>query len=45
MLRGAEGKSVTVNVKNPESFDKVKVGDSVEITYTDAFAIDVQPAP
>ena len=44
VLRGPEGKTVTVKVQNPENFDKVKVGDTVEITYTEAFAIDVQPA-
>jgi Cu/Ag efflux protein CusF len=44
VLRGPKGKTMTVKVQNPEHFDKVKVGDSVEITYTEAFAIDVQPA-
>ncbi len=44
VLRGPEGKTVTVNVQNPENFDKVKVGDTVEITFTEAFAIDVQKA-
>jgi uncharacterized OB-fold protein len=44
VLKGAEGKTVTVNVQRPEVFDKVKVGDRVEITYTEAVAIDVQPA-
>ena len=44
VLRGPKGKMITVKVRNPEHFDKVKVGDSVEITYTEAFAIDVQPA-
>jgi hypothetical protein len=44
VLRGPKGKLITVKVRNPEHFDKAKVGDSVEITYTEAFAIDVQPA-
>jgi Cu/Ag efflux protein CusF len=44
VLRGPKGKAVTVKVRNPEHFDKVKVGDTVEITYTEAVAIDVQPA-
>jgi hypothetical protein len=43
VLRGPKGKRVTVKVQNPENFDKVKVGDLVEVTYTEAFAIDVQP--
>jgi hypothetical protein len=45
VLKGAQGKTVTVNVQRPEVFDKVKVGERVEITYTEAVAVDVQPAP
>jgi uncharacterized OB-fold protein len=45
VLRGPKGETMTVNVQNPENFDKVKVGDRVEITLTEAIAIDVQPAP
>jgi hypothetical protein len=44
-LRGPDGKTVVVDVQNPENFNKVKVGDTVEITYTEELAIDVQPAP
>lgn len=44
VLRGPKGKRVTVKVQNPENFDKVKVGDLVEVTYTEAFAIDVEAA-
>jgi len=45
MLRGPEGKTVTVDVQNPENFDKVKVGDTVEVTYTEAYGIEGQAAP
>lgn len=45
VLKGPKGKTVTVTVQHPEVFDKVKVGDRVEITYTEAVAVDVQPAP
>jgi hypothetical protein len=45
VLKGAKGKIVTVDVQRPEVFDKVKVGDRVEITYTEAVGIDVQAAP
>ncbi len=45
VLRGPEGKTVTVKVQDPANFDKVKVGDTVEVTHTEAFAVDVQPAP
>ena len=45
MLKGPEGKTTTVNVQNPAAFDRVKVGDRVEIRLTEAIGIDVQPAP
>lgn len=45
VLKGPEGNLTTVNVENPANFDKVKVGDKVEITLTEAMAVDVQPAP
>jgi hypothetical protein len=44
MLEGPDGKTITVVVQNPENFDKVKVGDRVEITLTEAIAIDVRAA-
>lgn len=44
VLKGAKGDTITVDVQRPEVFDKVKVGDRVEIIYTEAVAIDVQPA-
>jgi hypothetical protein len=43
-LKGPEGKSVTVKAENPENLKKVKVGDDVEITYTEALAISVDEA-
>jgi len=43
-LVGPDGKSVTVRVENPKNLKKVKVGDNVEITYTEAVAISVKPA-
>ena len=43
VLRGPKGRRVTVKVRDPSTFDKVRVGDSVEITYVEALAIDVQP--
>jgi len=44
-LRGADGEVMTVDVADPKNFDKVKVGDRVEIALSEAFAIDVHPAP
>jgi Cu/Ag efflux protein CusF len=45
VLEGPEGRTITVDVQNPDNFNKVKVGDTVEIELTEALAIDVQPAP
>jgi hypothetical protein len=45
VLTGPRGKSVTVDVRNPAVFDKVKVGDTVEIEFREAVAIDVHAAP
>ena len=44
-LKGPEGKSVEVKAKDPRNLRKVKVGDLVEITYTEALAVSIQPAP
>lgn len=44
-LKGPQGKTVSVKVKNPSRLEGVKVGDLVEITYTEAMAISVEKAP
>jgi len=44
-LKGPEGNVVSVKVKDPSRLDNVKVGDLVEITYTQAVAIAVDKAP
>ncbi len=43
-LKGPEGKTVTVKAEHPENLKKVKVGDEIEITYTEALAISVEKA-
>jgi hypothetical protein len=43
-LKGPEGKTVDVKVKDPKNLEKVKVGDKIEITYTQAFAIALNKA-
>ena len=43
-LKGPEGHSVTVKVKDPKKLDGVAVGDLVQLTYTQALAIAVKPA-
>lgn len=44
-LKGPDGTLRTIKAKNPANLDKVKVGDVVEITYTEALAIAVEPRP
>jgi len=41
-LKGPEGKLNTVKVQDPANLDKVKVGDDLMITYTEALAISVE---
>lgn len=41
-LKGPEGKTVEVKVKNPKNLEGVKVGDEVAITYTEAMAVSVE---
>jgi hypothetical protein len=43
-LKGPRGNSVTLDVQNPEQFKVVKKGDQVEVTYTEALALSVEPA-
>jgi len=44
-LKGPEGNSETIKARNPANLKKVKVGDLVDITYTEAVAIKVEAAP
>jgi hypothetical protein len=44
-LKGADGKSTTVKVRNPKNLENVKVGDQVVITYTEALALSLEKAP
>jgi urease beta subunit len=44
-LKGPRGNSVTLNVHNPDQFKVVKKGDHVKVTYTEALAVSVEPAP
>lgn len=43
-FRGPKGNVVEVAVANPAHFDVVKKGDQVEVVYTEAVALTVQPA-
>ena len=42
-LTGPKGNSQTIKVRDPANLKKVKVGDLVDITYTEAVAIAVRP--
>lgn len=44
-LKGPEGNSKTVKVRNPANLEKVAVGDNVMITFTRALAINVTETP
>ncbi|MCL4798098.1 MAG: hypothetical protein KJ025_00820 [Burkholderiales bacterium] len=44
-LKGPRGNVVTLNVQNPDQFKVVKKGDQVQVTYTEAVALSVEPAP
>lgn len=44
-LKGPKGNVVTLPVQNPDQFKVVKQGDQVEATYTQAFAVSVEPTP
>jgi Cu/Ag efflux protein CusF len=44
-LKGPDGETVTTKVRHPDQLERVKVGDLVEFTYTEAIAVSVEPAP
>ena len=44
-LKGPRGNVVVLDVQNPDQFKVVKKGDQVEVTYTEAVALSVEPAP
>jgi hypothetical protein len=44
-LTDLDGGVLSVKARDPRNLDKVKVGDPVVLTYTEAMAILVEPAP
>ena len=44
-LKGPQGNSQTIKARDPANLKKVKVGDLVDITYTELVAIKVEAAP
>ena len=43
-LTGPAGNSLTLKPREPKNLEKVKVGDLVDITYSEVFAVAVRPA-
>jgi Cu/Ag efflux protein CusF len=43
-LKGPEGKTMDVKVKDPKNLEGVKAGDQIEITYIEALAVSVEKA-
>jgi hypothetical protein len=44
-FKGASGETRTIKVMRPEKLQGVSVGDTVELTYTEALALKVEKAP
>lgn len=44
-MKGPGGNERTIKVKDPKKLEGVKVGDLVELTYTEALAVSVEKAP
>jgi len=44
-LKGPLGHYHTVRVENPENLTKMKIGDTVVVTYTEALALSLEKAP
>ncbi len=42
-VKASDGEVQTIKVKDPSKLNGLKVGDKVDITYTEAFAITVDP--
>ena len=44
-FKGPQGNTRTIKVQRPERLQGVSVGDTVELTYTEALAVKIDPAP
>jgi hypothetical protein len=44
-FKGPQGNTRTIKVLHPEKLEGVSVGDTVQLTFTEAFAIKVEAAP
>ncbi len=41
-LKGSQGNMVTVKARNPDAIQKLKVGDQLNVTYTQAMAVSLE---
>jgi ribosomal protein L6P/L9E len=44
-VKGPTGNLTVLKVQNPDQFKVVKKGDQIEVTYTEALALSLEPAP
>jgi hypothetical protein len=44
-VKGPQGNTETIKVKDPKNLDGVEAGNMVELTYTQALAITLDPSP
>jgi hypothetical protein len=44
-LKGPRGNYVTVRAEDPENLKKLRVGDTIVVTYTEALAVSLEKAP
>ena len=44
-FKGPQGNTRTIKVLHPEKLEGVSVGDTVQLTFTEAFAVKVEAAP
>ena len=44
-VKGPTGNLTVLKVQNPDQFKVVKQGDQIEVTYTEALAVSLEPAP
>ena len=43
-IKTADGRVLTFRVENPKNLEKVKVGDTVDVTYTQGLLLKADPA-
>jgi hypothetical protein len=44
-LKGPRGKYLTVRAQDPENLKKLRIGDTIVVTYTEALAVSLEKAP